>query len=98
MHCINYVFMYTSCLAHQASLEADKALDDLSQANEMLRVDIEKWGGSKDREVATLMKNVANDHIDYHQKVSIFHVHVYTHIYIIQIVHSLLHVYSTVHL
>ena len=59
---------FSSCC--QASLGAEKALDDLLQANEMLRVDIEKWGDSKDREVCSLMNEVAKDHITYHQKVS----------------------------
>ena len=48
---------------------ADKALDDLSRANEMLRVDIEKWGASKDREMCSLMKHLGDSHITYHQKV-----------------------------
>lgn len=49
---------------------ADKALDDLSQANEELRVDIDKWKEAKDREVVSLMRKVADDHINFHQKVS----------------------------
>ena len=49
---------------------ADKALDDLSQANEELRVDIDKWKEAKDREVSSLMRKVADDHINFHQKVS----------------------------
>ncbi len=54
----------------QASLDAEKALDDLSKVNEMLRVDIEKWGEAKDREMCSLMTNFADSHITYHQKVS----------------------------
>ena len=53
----------------QASVVADKVLDDLSQANEELRVDIDKWKESKDREVNRLMRKVADDHVDFHQKV-----------------------------
>ena len=36
----------------------------------MLRVDIEKWGEAKNKEMCSLMKHVADSHIDYHQKVS----------------------------
>ena len=49
---------------------ADKALDDLSQANEELRVDIDKWKEAKDKEVSSLMRKVSDDHINFHQKVS----------------------------
>ena len=35
----------------------------------MLRVDIEKWGASKDREMCSLMKHLGDSHITYHQKV-----------------------------
>ena len=49
---------------------ADKTLDDLSRANEELRVDIDKWKEAKDRELSALMRKVADDHINFHQKVT----------------------------
>ena len=48
---------------------ADRALDSLSQANEELRVDIDKWKEAKDREINRLMRKVSDDHINFHQKV-----------------------------
>ena len=62
--------VYPSLPPLQASVLADKALDDLSQANEELRVDIDKWKEAKDKEVSSLMRKVSDDHINFHQKVS----------------------------
>ena len=47
---------------------AEKALDNLAQANEALRVDIEKWREAKDIELGVVMRRVADGHIKYHQK------------------------------
>ena len=55
----------------QSSVMADKALDELSRANEELRVDIDKWKEAKDREINSLMRKVADDHINFHQQVSL---------------------------
>ena len=55
----------------QAGLAAERALDGLSQANEQLRVDIEKWHEAKNREVSKLMRQVSDNHVNYHQKVSV---------------------------
>ena len=57
--------MYTT----QAVVEADRTLDNLTIANEKLRVDIEKWTDAKDQEVSDLCCTFADNHIDYHQKV-----------------------------
>ena len=38
-------------------------------ANEMLRVDIEKWREAKNVEMRRLMVQSADDHVQYHQKV-----------------------------
>lgn len=52
----------------KCGLAAEKALDNLSQANEQLRVDIEKWHEAKNREISSLMRQVADHHVDYHEK------------------------------
>lgn len=49
---------------------SERNVDELSRANEELRVDIDKWKEAKDREMNKLMKKVADNHIDFHQKVS----------------------------
>ena len=48
---------------------AEKAQDELSQANEQLRVDVEKWHEAKNKEVCQFMRQFANNHMEYHQKV-----------------------------
>ena len=53
----------------QVELAAKKAQDQLSQANEELRVDVEKWHEAKNKEVCQLMRQFANNHVEYHQKV-----------------------------
>ncbi len=53
----------------QAVMEADRTLDNLTIANEKLRVDIEKWKEAKDQEISNLCCTFADNHIDYHQKV-----------------------------
>lgn len=50
-------------------MEAERTLDDLSVANEELRVDVEKWKEAKDKEMAELMTTFADNHINYHTKV-----------------------------
>lgn len=50
-------------------MEAERTLDDLSIANEQLRVDVEKWREAKDKEMAKLMTTFADNHINYHRKV-----------------------------
>lgn len=53
----------------QVELAAEKAQDQLSQANEELRVDMEKWHEAKNKEVCQFMRQFASNHVDYHQKV-----------------------------
>ena len=53
----------------QLGFAAEKAQDQLSQANEQLRVDVEKWHGAKNKEVCQLMRQFATNHMEYHQKV-----------------------------
>lgn len=53
----------------QVGLAAEKAHDELSQANEQLRVDIEKWHEAKNKEVCQFMRQFATNHREYHQKV-----------------------------
>jgi hypothetical protein len=50
-------------------VEAERTLDDLSVANEQLRVDVEKWKEAKDEEMVKLMTTFSNNHISYHNKV-----------------------------
>ena len=50
-------------------MEAERTLDDLSIANEQLRVDIEKWKETKNKELGKVMSVFADNHIAYHQKV-----------------------------
>lgn len=50
-------------------MAAEKAHDELSQANEQLRVDIEKWHEAKNKEVCQFMRQFATNHREYHQKV-----------------------------
>ena len=50
-------------------MEAERTLDDLSIANEQLRVDIEKWKEAKNKELGKVMSVFADNHIAYHQKV-----------------------------
>lgn len=50
-------------------LAAEKAQDQLSQANEQLRVDIEKWHEAKNKEICQFMRQFATNHMEYHQKV-----------------------------
>ena len=53
-----------------AGVVAESALDKLTQANEQLRVDIEKWHEAKDVQWSAVMRNWAGNHVNYHQKVS----------------------------
>ena len=53
----------------QVELAAEKAQDQLSRANEELRVDVEKWHEAKNKEVCQFMRQFASNHVDYHQKV-----------------------------
>lgn len=70
--------MYTYacfCLyCDQVELAAEKAHDDLSQANEQLRVDMEKWHEAKNKEVCQIMRQFATNHREYHQKVGEYRV------------------------
>ena len=68
MHTCSHSFMYTFACT-QAVVEADRTLDNLTIANEKLRVDIEKWQEAKDQEMASLCSTFADNHINYHQKV-----------------------------
>ena len=43
----------------------------MSKANEELRVDVEKWHEAKNKEVCQIMRQAADNHIDYHQKVTL---------------------------
>ena len=52
-------------------MEAERTLDDLSIANEQLRVDVEKWKEEKDKDITNLMTTFADNHINHHQKVSL---------------------------
>ena len=62
----------------QLGFAAEKAQDQLSQANEQLRVDVEKWHGAKNKEVCQLMRQFATNHMEYHQKVHTTYTH-HTH-------------------
>ena len=55
----------------QAGVEAERTLDDLSVANEQLRVDLEKWKEAKDKELGKVMGTFADNHINHHTKVLI---------------------------
>jgi len=50
-------------------VEAERSLDELSVANEKLRVDIEKWTDAKDKELGGAMTDWANNNVNYHNKV-----------------------------
>jgi hypothetical protein len=52
----------------KVGLAAEKAQDQLSQANEQLRVDVEKWHEAKNKEVCQFMRQFATNHMEYHQK------------------------------
>jgi sorting nexin-1/2 len=52
----------------KVELAAEKAQDQLSQANEELRVDVEQWHEAKNKEVCHFMRQFASNHVDYHQK------------------------------
>lgn len=52
-----------------AGVLAETALDKLTQANEQLRVDVEKWQEAKDIQWSAVMREWAGNHINYHQKV-----------------------------
>ncbi|CAI8023502.1 Sorting nexin-30 [Geodia barretti] len=52
----------------KVELAAEKAQDQLSRANEELRVDVEKWHEAKNKEVCQFMRQFASNHVDYHQK------------------------------
>lgn len=52
-------------------VRAESAQDSLTQANEQLRVDIEKWQETKDVQWSGVMQSWANNHVDYHKKVCI---------------------------
>lgn len=53
----------------QAGIAAERSLDAMTQANEQLRVDLEKWHEATNKEMSQLMREVADNHIGYHQKV-----------------------------
>ena len=55
----------------QAGIAAERSLDVLTHANEQLRVDIEKWHEATNKEMSHLMRDVADNHIEYHQKVGV---------------------------
>ena len=69
----------------QAGIAAERSLDALTRANEQLRVDIENWHEATNREMSQLMRGVADNHVEYHQKVCVcvgggnqsFHDHVW---------------------
>lgn len=56
-----------------AGVVAETALDKLTQANEQLRVDIEKWHEAKNIQWSAVMREWAGHHVNYHQKVSGWH-------------------------
>jgi len=53
----------------KAGIAAERSLDAMTQANEQLRVDLEKWHEAANKEMSQLMREVADNHIGYHQKV-----------------------------
>lgn len=55
----------------QAGIAAERSLDALTRANEQLRVDIENWHEATNREMSQLMRGVADNHVEYHQKVCV---------------------------
>ncbi len=55
----------------QVGVEAERSLDELSVANEKLRVDIEKWSDAKDKELKDIMTHWAQNHVDFHNKVGL---------------------------
>jgi len=52
----------------KAGIAAERSLDAMTQANEQLRVDLEKWHEATNKEMSQLMREVADNHIGYHQK------------------------------
>lgn len=73
----HYHIMYLCLCCCQVGLVAEKAQDQLSQANEQLRVDVEKWHEAKNKEVCQFMRQFAINHMEYHQKV---HVRIYMYV------------------
>ena len=57
----------------QLGVTAEHTQDKLAQANEQLRVDVEKWKESKDNEVKQIFLNWTSNQILYHEKVSRAH-------------------------
>ena len=57
----------------QLGVTAEHTQDKLAQANEQLRVDVEKWKESKDNEVKQIFLNWTGNQILYHEKVSHAH-------------------------
>ena len=57
----------------QLGVTAEHTQDKLAQANEQLRVDVEKWKESKDSEVKQIFLNWTSNQILYHEKVSHAH-------------------------
>lgn len=55
----------------QAGVAAERSLDALTRANEKLRVDVEKWHEATNKEMSQLMREVADNHVEYHQKVCV---------------------------
>ena len=55
----------------QAGVAAERSLDALTRANEQLRVDVEKWHEATNKEMSQLMREVADNHVEYHQKVGV---------------------------
>ena len=54
----------------QIGVTAEQAQDSMTQANEQLRVDVEKWKSSKDKELAEILVNWSDNQIQYHERVS----------------------------
>ena len=65
------IFAVLVVVCRQVGVEAERSLDELSVANEKLRVDIEKWTEAKDRELGELMTHWASNNISYHNKVTV---------------------------
>ena len=57
----------------QVEFSAKQATEQLSKANEQLRVDVSQWHEAKNKEVSHFMRQFAANHMDYHQKVSALH-------------------------
>ena len=51
------------------TIQSEKALDNLTKCNADLRADIKHWHEQKDAELCQMMTQIADNYINYHQKV-----------------------------